>query len=361
MPLDESITQLSGRLMPKKYLIVKGSGGRGLGDRLRALLVAILYARLTGRILHVDWRDRAYGDGTQDLFHNLFLLRDVPHVAEMPSVESVWPPSWAGRLHLSSDAIRTLDGAASDGSDWNHMEAVKRYSTDLSSLDYPQDAVVMWDFVQFVKLRPYVPSLYPTVSFLSDDAVLSRLLADHLDPVEKIRVRMEDYAGQHFEGRYVVGIHVRYTQESQRARTTPTISQYLRVGESALRAAPDGALLFLSTDNKSMLELFEQHFGSEIVLWREKWFPPAGEPIHKNPSCPEFIESAMDAVVDLRLLAACNSLVVLGNSSFSIIARLWSGLPEEKVTVLWPRLPLVRRVWAKIDRIRHSRNFHYVS
>ena len=47
----------------KKYLIVKGSSGAGLGDKIRGLVVAILYAKLTNRIIYVDWNDSSYGKG----------------------------------------------------------------------------------------------------------------------------------------------------------------------------------------------------------------------------------------------------------------------------------------------------------
>jgi hypothetical protein len=43
-----------------KFLLVKGISG--LGDRIKCVLTAILYARLTGRKLIVDWTDSSYSN-----------------------------------------------------------------------------------------------------------------------------------------------------------------------------------------------------------------------------------------------------------------------------------------------------------
>ena len=46
-----------------KYLIVKGLAG--LGNRMLSALTGILYARLSGRRLIIDWRDPTYSsDGS---------------------------------------------------------------------------------------------------------------------------------------------------------------------------------------------------------------------------------------------------------------------------------------------------------
>ena len=42
----------------KRYLLVKGIAG--LGNRILSVLNGILYARLSDRLLFVDWRDPDY-------------------------------------------------------------------------------------------------------------------------------------------------------------------------------------------------------------------------------------------------------------------------------------------------------------
>ena len=54
----------------KKYLLVKGTAG--LGNRLLFLLSALLYARLTERLLVVDWCDSTYSNDGSNAFPLLF-------------------------------------------------------------------------------------------------------------------------------------------------------------------------------------------------------------------------------------------------------------------------------------------------
>ena len=45
-----------------KYLLVKGAAG--LGNRVFALVTAILYAKLSDRTIAIDWRDSQYSHTT---------------------------------------------------------------------------------------------------------------------------------------------------------------------------------------------------------------------------------------------------------------------------------------------------------
>ncbi|NNC98698.1 MAG: hypothetical protein HKN85_00810, partial [Gammaproteobacteria bacterium] len=58
--------------MSRKWLVVKASGGGGLGDSIKSLLVAALYASLSGRTLVVDWSGGVYSDGDDNPFWRLF-------------------------------------------------------------------------------------------------------------------------------------------------------------------------------------------------------------------------------------------------------------------------------------------------
>jgi hypothetical protein len=50
----------NGEPRPATFLLVKGRAS--LGNRILSALTGILYARLTGRRLLVDWRDEVYSD-----------------------------------------------------------------------------------------------------------------------------------------------------------------------------------------------------------------------------------------------------------------------------------------------------------
>jgi len=65
-----------------KYLVVIGTGG--MGNRIENLLTCILYAKLTNRILFVDWSDSAFSKDGKNIFNKFFPLLDVDHVVHLP-------------------------------------------------------------------------------------------------------------------------------------------------------------------------------------------------------------------------------------------------------------------------------------
>lgn len=82
----------------QKYIVVKGSGGAGLGDKIFALIVAGMYSLVSGRILYVDWRDRTYGDATRNYFPDLLRAVGLAVTDQLPTAGRAVPKSWDGRL-----------------------------------------------------------------------------------------------------------------------------------------------------------------------------------------------------------------------------------------------------------------------
>ncbi len=79
-----------------KYLLVKGKAG--LGSRIESLLTFILYAKLSGRRLYVDWSDPTYSNDVSNAFHSFFQRPLVNLNNEIPATDSVSPDIWRGRL-----------------------------------------------------------------------------------------------------------------------------------------------------------------------------------------------------------------------------------------------------------------------
>ena len=336
--------------MTKKYLIVKGAGGSGLGDCIRSLIVAILYAKLSNRTLHVDWKNTAYGSVEKNLFPELINLHEIPYITTMPKVNSVRPYAWKNRLQLSFNEVRALDGARLDGSDWNRQEAIKRYSFDLSQLVYPEDALVIWDFDQIDKLLPYIYQKIPDLTNRDNFEIQSLIMRRHISPNNDILQSVKDFFERNIQNKFIVGVHVRYTDESQKARKTPSLAQYLNAVRSFTLEEKE-ARIFLACDNISVLRQFIKTFGKEKVLYIDKWFPEAGVSIHKNPSCPDSFQVVKDALIDAYLLSKCHRLIVLHNSSFSSIARMWSDLPQHNINVLFPKLPFRTRIFKRLSQV----------
>jgi hypothetical protein len=337
-----------------KYLVVKGSGGAGLGDKLRALAVGMLLARATGRVLWVDWADRAYaGEGT-NIFPHLFSLSGIECTAECPAAESVAPNVWSGHLEKSQDAMRAHDlrerGVEWNGPapPWDPIEAMRRYSWSVEDLHDPAQAVVVTTMLSVTQAASAL-RLEGLIDPRADaEVLLARCLREHLRSSVRVGELIAGFAEQNgFRKRRVVGIHVRHAEESAAARTMPSMEAYFAAAEKAMGPQHE-SVLFLATDNSSVIDWFRARFGEGRVLVTPKWFAAPGQSLHKNPLCPDPIASAQEAVVDLGLLACCDHLVSLGNSSFSIVASALSRAPESERTVLLPRQSMLRRTSSRV-------------
>ena len=91
-----------------KFLLVKGRAG--LGNRMLCALTAILYARLTGRRLIIDWSDDTYSNDRSNAFHHYFQCSSCSPTDGILSTDSVSPSLWLGHLHESSREIAKRHG-----------------------------------------------------------------------------------------------------------------------------------------------------------------------------------------------------------------------------------------------------------
>jgi len=300
-----------------RYIINKGIAG--LGNRLYALSNAIQYAQQTNRRLVVDWSDSVYSSTRHaNAFLECFRLTDLPEapssIRKIPSLESlaVHPVMWAGHLHASPYKVTRYTGSRLAPA-WD-LEGPFRHqvaSADLAR-DYDEDVVVFVSYKPPLKpgrLRRHV-----------------RLQA----PVEKI---VQDFAASHFCQHPTIGIHVRATDRRRKAG--------LRSLHAPIRAAladKPNAHLFLSTDNRDVIEEMHDLYGA-LVISRDKWLPPAGSEVglHKlamrELDAEQRQKSYTDAVIDLFLLSRCESLICHRGSTFSRCAGAYSHSSRTRATV----------------------------
>ena len=329
-----------------KSLIVKGSGGGGLGDKIWALLVAIMYARVTRRAIYSDWRDTAYGDGTQNYFSSLFRLAGLPVMSDLPAECTVWPAVWQGRLFMTLDEVYRADGTPP----WNRSWSIRRYSFDMHASTTMPTRWSCGNMTQVDKIARTFTDHFSEYRGLTAQALLGRLWREHLHLQEPVlgRVRRTIEAAR-ARGQRLLGVHVRMTDESAAVRLAPTLRDYLRSTQRMLSRMPD-CRIFLATDNRAVYEPFAVRFGPERIVVTDKWFAAAGEPLHKNPACPDRLRGAQDALLDLYVLADCDGLVSFPGSSFSYLASALSqAAPALRRNVL-PRLPLVERYRTRLAR-----------
>ena len=317
----------------EKYLIVKGSGGGGLGDRLRCVLTAIAYAKLTDRCLYVDWSDGKLVADNRNVFFDLFALQDVKFTQTLPQSDDVYPATWRGRL---GESLHTLYNEL-NSLKWDRKAAIDNFSFDQKFLDYPEQILVMWEFDQLTKLLDYYPQ--------NTEQALMRDLADrHLSFEQKIVQSASQFQQKHFAAnKTLIAVHIRATDEFKAQKDNVLLDQYKVQIKAFLNADPDNCKLFLATDNSDIEKQLEIEYPQHIVT-RDKWFAKAGDKLHFNDNCPDQFQALIDATVELYLLASTDYLIYQHNSSFGMSAHILSHAVEENIAALIPGQHTLDRV-----------------
>ncbi len=322
-----------------KILLVKGT--QGMGNRMLAAAGAILYARLSDRRLVFDWSDPTYSSDGADVFHRFFSPRSCDRAVEIPDTEDVVPRFWRGRLRESVSAA-TRESAGSKYADW----ALERRShLDLSRLDYAETIAVFWAYTAPLrKLRPHLAAC-PELAALSDRELLRRIFREEFPLRPEIRARVREFRAAHLDGP-TLGVHVRYGDYRVSLRAILT-----KIGELVRR---DPSLrIFLATDNSEVLRTFERIHPNVVAT--PHWYGAPGVPLHRDPDCPDRTAGAIEALVDLYLLAECDYLVVDTSSTFAKVATLVGTRPASTVFDVrrrdhkqsWRRLRVLHALWMR--------------
>jgi hypothetical protein len=300
-----------------RYLVVKGAAG--MGNRMLALLSAILYARASGRRLIVDWSDFSYSTDRSNVFHNLFVCPEAEPACEIPDTDSVNPAIWRGHLQLTANRMI----GKFDPGQHSKLTIHKRYSVDLSRTDHPEQVAIMWSYVHlFRAVRPHLKGPLAPFAGLADMAIARSLLSDSLRPVPSVIDVVDSFEQRWFARRPVLGLHIRHSD-----RKTP-LPAFDRVIRRIRRRHPDCSI-FLATDNRHVLEEIEEKHGA--VVSTPKWYPENGAKMHENHACSDRLQTGIEALIDMYLLARCDYLVFSSRSTFSVISSLLTEAPASNV------------------------------
>lgn len=298
--------------MEPQYLVLRASGG--LSNRIQIVLAGIAYCLLTGRILHVDWRDGLYSDGVQNAFGRCFSL-GIPHCTELPS-GTVWPPFWQDML-ANPNAVEYLF----ENNEHLAPENLERTSIDFSRLDYPEPVLVGWG----VDLKPALqiaPLLRQKEGYagLDDRALLRTLHQRYLHCSDAVNTRVESFAEQHFRG-HTLGVHIRHTDLQS------PLDAFIDFLQTAVQKKK--STLFLCTDNAQVQKTLCRIFPDVCVT--EKFLPENGVPLHSHFVNMDNGYKAVEALTDMYLLARCHEIVYYRPSSFARVPVLLAGLPADCV------------------------------
>lgn len=307
----------------ERYLVVKGKAG--LGNRLLAALASIIYARITSRKLYIDWSDVAYSDDRTNSFPKLFAapVLEVPRALER---SDILPPAWSGCMDQSVDELLAqLEPGKEDADEDPRLK--EKYSIDFKNLDYPADLVVYWSFTHAIhQLRRHFSGPFAQLKTASDEEILMRLLREHVVLSDLVQNRIDAFKATHFTGT-TIGVHVRYTDMKSPYTDYPEIID-------PLMARHPNAVLFLSSDNKTVQSFFESRYPRVVAT--EKWLSDQEKPIHMSRECPEKFERGISALTDMYLLSSCDYLIYSSISTFGIIARLLSQAPSDHIFNMAP-------------------------
>jgi hypothetical protein len=298
-----------------KWLLVKGIAG--LGDRIQCVLTGILYARLTGRRLIVDWTDHYYSSNGRNVFHQFFRCALADPNDELPITDSVAPAIWRGHLRDSAWQMRRWYG------DLNSSETWRDFSIDLRKLEYPEDVLVFWTYSEQIELlRKHFSGSFANLAEESTSAILRKLLRQDLALNPSICERVDRFRRAHF-GKPTVGVHLRYTDYR-----TPLLAT-LRALNGLLRREP-GLHVFLCTDNIAIKKLFERTYRN--VITTPHWYSSiAGLALHTHWDRVDPVENGVEALVDLYLLAGCDYLIGDTSSHFAYVATLLADAQESSI------------------------------
>lgn len=313
---------------PRGVVLVKGTGGAGLGDLIRALLAGIHYATLSGRAIIPCWDDGLYGTVGQDVFPRLLRLEGIasPPLADLDP-DDVVPAAWRGRLHLPFGQVYALERA----DEWNRTWALTHLSFDQTRLDYPESTLVMWEFDQFPAL--WAATRVQTHTGENPDEVMRVLAMRHLRPSNAIAETVQQY----YERKFVhpmIGVHVRRSFERGAELRHTELKQVFWLVDRLIAKCNGNAGIFLATDNKKVEIEFQACYPH--VLATGKWFGSPGVPLHYNDETPDKTQIAIEALVDLYLLAACDWLIHPAASSFSRVAAILGDIPRQRIYEMPP-------------------------
>ena len=322
-----------------KYLIVKGSGGGGLGDRIRSVLTGIAYAKLANRTIFIDWSDGKLIPQRRNVFFEIFHLNNIDYVRDCPVSDDVLPLIWQGKLDLSlHDQYQE-----SKLVNWDRQAAIELFSFDQRRLDYPQQILVMWEFDQLASFSShYAPG--------PDNSLMKYIAAQHLCVNEQILTEVQHYKQQTYLGQEkIIAVHIRATVEFQRQKYAVKLDHYLWQINRCLRHLNGQAKIFLATDNLDMENQLKAAFPGQVCT-RNKWFADPGEKIHFNEQCPDADKSLQDAIIEICLLADSEYLIYQYNSSFGMIAHYLFKADDKNVFALVPSFGLLGRLKCRLKK-----------
>lgn len=300
----------------------------GLGAYLQALEPCVKYARQTGRTLVIDWRGNPYTKANPD--KNLFpLLFKEPEMSKIgvhciadDSVNELkLPQPILGPVEPIPQPSGTVDQLPNGGMDFITLRRILNTCIDVEFPTVMPSLASTWLAIGYRPLGPLTPSsswrrerqrLYQSLRLQPQwEAEVSTFYQDHMSsqPVVGIHVRHGNGEGRyrdHFQNREIEDF--RLFMDSLTEKILRYASQ--RFGKNYK--------VFLCTDSDEVVSAMESRL--ESVVTRRIWRPAPGEGVdfdHAQKRPDGGIGVAVDALIDMQLLAKCDVVFATRESSFT--------------------------------------------
>ncbi len=344
-----------------KYLVLKGCAG--IGNRFITLMKAIQYAKLSRRIIYVDWGDGMFDNVGNNIFEEYFVF-NYPHTATLNDLigalkngATTYPKSIEERdfyipVYPESNIASGFDVYTPRIA---HKTIYKVglsiiplhklvYLLGLQSFQRPEKMEKMswWKMVNTMydgKNFPLGSNLWP---WLKADIVF---FADFRPFVSMKNfshyVNLREEYQQIINGKVVemmlneaVGVHIRYTDKKPTAKLATLMDKLDKLVEK------ENCRIFLCTDNADVEKEFKEKYGNHI-LTTNKYIPKVkqgGIHIWASQQNDNNLKRRMfeDSLIDMWLLSKCKYLYWQGNSSFSYISSLLMN--DSKRCIDWTKM-----------------------
>jgi len=317
------------------YIVVKGV--YGLANRIYTILSALMYGKITGRDVVIDWTDGMYAQKGVDAFRKIF--DGLPSIEDNFKLKeaAAHPAIWTKNLDKNFYEMMALLG---DRSEFPY-QAREKLSVDVTTTGHEERVVVFFDYaLRFYLLKEGISKKGLELS--NSRRCLSALLKEHVILKQDIRREIDEFKKNHFKGK-VIGVHVRHTDNLLERFKEFGLATSPRMIEDAVDLVFVSHLdegtptIFLSTDNEDILEHYKKKYPKVISV--DKFYPSKKQgPIHSSDECKDKEEMAKHALMDMYLLGECDHLVYSSRGGFEKMSILLSDINEENLTDADPPL-----------------------
>jgi hypothetical protein len=143
-------------------------------------------------------------------------------------------------------------------------------------------------------------------------------------PSPSVLATVADFSKKHFDGKRVVGVHIRRTDNLNSIQMSPD-HLFISKIQKLIHA---GYKIFLATDNQQTLSEYLHKFPKDIITYEKQ-----GSLNVRWPKQQFNFEETREDLVDLLLLSSCEYVVGCHWSSYSRTAMALNGSPECEILV----------------------------